>query len=164
MQMPSLRRLIGLFTTASLLAAPPLAQAQACYANNDDAGVFTKTEDDGADMTRELWTSYVDQMNGNARTVTRCYQRAMQRETDVSKGRKVIKFGIQLGADGKVSRVAVLKSDYNDGMLHACLGEMICGFKLEAGGQERRFIQPFGLDTRFRRPEKLDDFRDARKL
>lgn len=159
-----LRRLVGLITAVSLLAATPLAQAQACYASNDEAGVFASVGEDGKGMTRELWSSYVDQMNGSQRTVARCYQRAMQREADIAKGSKQIKFGIAVDADGKVTRVAVLKSDYNDGMLHACLGEMVCGFKLQATGEARKFIQPFGMDTRYRLPEKMDDFRDARKL
>ncbi len=159
-----LRRLVGLFTTASLLATSPLAQAGACYANNDEAGVFASVSEDGKGMTRELWASYVEQMNGSQRTVARCYQRAMQREPDLAKGNKQIRFGIEVDAEGKVARVAVLKSDYNDGMLHACLGEMVCGFKLQATGEARKFIQPFGMDTRYRQPEKMDDFRDARKL
>ncbi|MDM4768446.1 hypothetical protein [Pelomonas sp. SE-A7] len=161
----TLSRLVGLLTAASLVAAAPLAQAaEACYANNDESGQFASTAEDGKELTRELWNSYVEQMNSAQRTVARCYQRAMQRESDIAKGNKQIKFGIQVEADGKVSRVAVLKSDYNDGMLHACLGEMVCGFKLQAGGQARKFIQPFGMDTRYRLPEKMDDFRDARKL
>lgn len=159
-----LRRLVGLFTTASLLVTPALARAEACYANNDEAGVFASVSEDGKGMTRELWTSYVEQMNGAQRTVARCYQRAMQREADIAKGRKQVMFGIAVDAEGKVVRVAVLRSDYNDGMLHACLGEMVCGFKLQATGEARKFIQPFGMETRYRRPEQMEDFRDARKL
>ena len=56
------------------------------------------------------------------------------------------------------------RADFNDGMLLACLGEMVCGFKLQASGKEQKVVRAFNFGVNNRRPDKLDDFRDARKL
>lgn len=156
-------RLIALGTVAALLGAPSLSSAQACYKVSDTEGKFA-TVDPRAGFTPELEASYVEAMNKNLRTRARCFQKAMERETDRTKERQAIHFGVSVKPDGSVGQVSVLKSDFNDGMLLACLGEMVCGFKLQASDSEHNVVRSFNFGTTSRRPEKLDDFRDARKL
>lgn len=156
-------RLVALGTTAALLLTPTLGRAEACYKAADADGKFAGV-DAKSPVSAELAASYAEAMNKSARTRARCYQKALGREIDRTKEAQLIELGISVNPDGTVGRVSVIKSDFNDGMLLACLGEMVCDFKLQASGSEQRFVRPFGLGWNPRRPDKLDDFRDARKL
>lgn len=156
-------RLIALGTVAALLGTPTLSSAQACYKVSDTEGKFANV-DPKTGFTPELEASYVEAMNKSTRTRARCLQKAMERETDHSRERQFIHLGVNVKADGTVGQVSVLKSDFNDGMLLACLGEMVCGFKLQASGSEQNAVRSFNFGSTSRRPEKMDDFRDGRKL
>ncbi|MEH0166644.1 hypothetical protein ABT392_04615 [Paucibacter sp. JuS9] len=156
-------RLVALGTVAALLLAPGVGRAESCYQVSDADGRFANV-DPQLGFPAEVEASYVEAMNKSMRTRARCYKKALERDTDRSKERQVVQFGIAVNADGSVGRVSVLKSDFNDGMLLACLGEMVCGFKLQASGKEQKVVRAFNFGVNNRRPDKLDDFRDARKL
>lgn len=159
-------RLVALGTAAALLLAPTLGRAaEACYKAQDSEGKFAGLEAT-APVSAEMQASFVEAMNKDQvqRARLRCFQKALLRETDRTKQHQTLDLGISVNPDGSVGRVSVVKSDFNDAMLMSCLGEMVCNFKLQASGSEQRFVRHFGLGYSSRTPEKLDDFRDGRKL
>lgn len=154
---------IALTMTIGLAVLNSTARADACYARSDGAAVQVEPTDEGP-KDEAMRASFAEQLSTNQRTLSRCYQRALRRETDLSTGRKLIQYGIQVAADGKVKRVTVIKSDINDGMLLACLGETLCGFSLSATRIETKFSHSFNFEIKRSEPETMGDFRDQRKL
>jgi hypothetical protein len=145
----------------ALLCTSAWSQSDVCYVPSDQDRAFSGSVLTANDEQRK---SFAEGFSSNSHVVERCYRRALQRQTDFSKGKQVIDYGIQIGVDGKVVRVTVLRSDFNDAMLHACLGQMICTFAFNPTGEIQQYSQPLSLNFRNRRPEKLDNFLDPRKL
>lgn len=141
------------------------AQAQACYRAQDTEGTFAAL-DPGAPgaADADIAAATAKLLGGGSaqRTRSRCLQRALSRNADFQVGSVLL--GIKLGAEGKPQQVSLLRSDYNDGMLHACLAEMVCGWQWPATGREHLLSQSFDFGTPTNEPEKMKDFRDGRKL